>query len=170
MQSKKWWTLPALVLVCLLAIAVFVSFLVLLIKVVVDNSKNQNKENFSAYTGNLISYQEVCSQEEYIYYVFYYRENCEGCSKAEDTVCRYIKNYQKGSLHKLYLVDCSSKSVQDAIVEFDEEGEAITVIKGVSSGADIRIPMTPIMLLVQDGIVVSYQMGATTIMNQLNAS
>lgn len=159
----------------LLTMGVVVTTIVFVSKIFTNKNAEKSELKYSDYPQNNISYNKIFEQSDYIYYVVIYKNDCPACEELEPIVCEYIDNYGKSNIYKVYLLNC--ETCKDSIVEFDENGNVVTNLYVSKNGdengnnklKDLRISSTPTMLMIQDSKVVSAQIGAKLIKEQLNS-
>lgn len=161
---KKKEKILCLVLVCFMIIAVSIS-LVFIIRAFMKTASDSEK-TYKAHQENFVEYDDAFNQKEFVYYLLFISEDCRTCISIETQVCDYIDNYKEGSTYKIYLIDVDK--YRDKLISFGEDGEPISNLY-VENITDLRIYGTPTMLMIQDKIVVSAQIGAKAVSQQLSS-
>lgn len=105
--------------------------------------------------------QDIFNQKEEKYYVFFYRETCDGCEQTKPYILAYInalKEEKYQSCRKIYGVNLSNEKNYTMYVKNTTEGGQGTDdafwVDGVTNWEELKIGSTPsiISIYVKDGI------------------
>ena len=105
--------------------------------------------------------QEIFTQSENKYYVFFYREGCSGCEDTKPYIKAYIKALKTGNYEgarPIYGVNLSDEANYTMYVSYSKEGGQGTdgrfFVDGVTKWEDLYIGSTPslITVYVKDGV------------------
>lgn len=102
---------------------------------------------------------EILTQKEERYYIYFHRDNCEGCEKVLPTILSYIEiigsDEKYASKRKMYGVNLSNET--NAFLyrlyrgENGQGTENDNYINGVSNWKDLYIGHTPLLVSVTNG-------------------
>ena len=103
----------------------------------------------SAFDYELIKDDEILTQNEEIYYVYFMRDGCSWCEKTKDDVIRYqnkmkLSQYEKNE--KLYVVNLQTSSYSSPILRTNDETDNGFYLDNIEKWSDIYIPSTPALL------------------------
>ena len=103
----------------------------------------------SAFDYELIKDDEILTQNEEIYYVYFMRDGCSWCEKTKDDVIRYqnkmkLSQYEKNE--KLYVVNLQTSSYSSPILRTNDETDNGFYLDNIKKWNDIYIPSTPALL------------------------
>ncbi len=104
--------------------------------------------------------QEIFTQKEDRYYVFFYRDGCNGCEQTKPYILNYVKIISGAGYEdcrKIYGVNLTNKKNKDMYYQYMGSGGQGTKnnfwVDGVTNWADLRIGSTPALIgiYIKDG-------------------
>lgn len=153
----------------ILTALVFISSVILIIFFSTRDYNKYKWQDYNDYAKSQISLEQTFKMDKEPYYVFFYlydEKTGERNKASEDTkedVFRYIENGPR----KLYIIN--GENYYSSLAQYNSKGEGILNIY-VKDYKDLKIPYEkfPLLVLIQNGEVVSYVTGSSSIKNQLS--